>query len=396
MFNLNNISPQNFSWLYDLSTPKWNLVLSGLHLTTAIFIFFQWYLPDFWEVHSDVKINVFEHQYDLNNNIVRETGVVPVFLLIWIFEFITSLFHFFYFLTGRLSGNFRYLEYSLSAPIMIVILALLLGLQEIFILVLLAFLTHITMVFGYIQDLKAPDKNIFYLAIIYDILAFALYVTYLALNKFDFSLQFVANFCFLRVQVDNSTNGMNFDVVVEQQDSQIALTVVLLVAASIFTAAVFFNVQLLKYVAISMFAFVALAASGVVEAYFLSLFLTTIITIGVLYSIKDWDPQYQTLSKVEVYKPYLLGFIPFLATWAVLLTYYAVSVIINDAKPPWFVHVVVIFEFVLFSSFVLPQYFFGGDDQQNEKDGLFNLLSLTSKLLLSWLLYGGIKGASAS
>lgn len=76
-----------------------------------------------------------------------------IFQFLACFSFITSFFHFIYFsLDGNHAPYLRFIEYSITAPIMSVVIGILTGINNIFTLIALAGLTMATMLFGFIQE----------------------------------------------------------------------------------------------------------------------------------------------------------------------------------------------------------------------------------------------------
>jgi len=105
------------------------------------------------------------------------------------------------------------------------------------------------------------------------------------------------------------------------------------------------------------------------------------------------------------------GYVPYMIMWTILMIAFGVAVNDSDENVPAFVWVIVLFEFFLFSAFGLVQFTFEvlpaitpkskkhrpvskqeAWETLRKTDGWYNLLSLTSKLLLAWLAFGGIQG----
>lgn len=99
--------------------------------------------------------------------------------------------------------------------------------------------------------------------------------------------------------------------------------------------------------------------------------------------------------------PWLLGFIPFIFAIVTILWGYVQVVLDSDGGVPEFVHAIVGTQVILFSSFgfvqmyyvTLPSY--SGYKNLDEKiirrmDGVYHILSLSAKMLLTWLAIGGI------
>jgi hypothetical protein len=77
---------------------------------------------------------------------------MPIYILIGVFSLITVIAHLIYSFRQNLSVTFRWIEYSLSASIMMVIINLLCGVQDFYTLILVFGAMHITMPFGYLAD----------------------------------------------------------------------------------------------------------------------------------------------------------------------------------------------------------------------------------------------------
>lgn len=94
-------------------------------------------------------------------------------------------------------------------------------------------------------------------------------------------------------------------------------------------------------------------------------------------------------------KPFWLGCIPYLFAW-VIISWSFFAEINHDV--PHFVIAIFFIEFFMFSCFALVQYIYVvreermlTDEEVLTMDGWYNLLSLTSKLLLVWICFGGIE-----
>lgn len=94
------------------------------------------------------------------------------------------------------------------------------------------------------------------------------------------------------------------------------------------------------------------------------------------------------------YFPFIFGCIPYLSAWLIVLKNFSLNTDI-----PIFVIVIIFIEFVLFSSFAYVQlYYVVFPTNINSEtfdiltyNGAYNFLSITSKLLLAWIAYGGIR-----
>lgn len=103
-----------------------------------------------------------------------------------------------------------------------------------------------------------------------------------------------------------------------------------------------------------------------------------------------------TLS--HIIRPYYLGYVPYLAAWTVITWQFIRVAIVND-QLPGFVIGVFATQIFLFSCFGFVQWWYvvlqGKVTNQLEMEGAYNLLSLTSKMLLVWLCAGGIIAQSS-
>ena len=96
---------------------------------------------------------------------IERVGRIPLQWLLLTFAVITSVFHFMNakMKTGLLgTGNpLRWLEYSMSAPIMLVIIAALAGVRTVDTLVVMAFATCVTMYFGHLVETSGSTTSKF-------------------------------------------------------------------------------------------------------------------------------------------------------------------------------------------------------------------------------------------
>jgi hypothetical protein len=165
-----------------------------------------------------------------------------------------------------------------------------------------------------------------------------------------------------------------------------------------------FNYRYFEYAITAPLMIVVISALfGLREIYSLiSMFSLTHITMlfGVLQSW--WGAQGSVAA-------HFFGWIPFLVSWAILLSYF--GIVTSNNSVPNFVWAVVFIQFAIFGSFGFVQFYWsvwphlfkgrGGyntlenEDYVNSKkaeDGMNNVLSLTSKLLLAGILYGNFYG----
>lgn len=126
------------------------------HFTSAIVLFsyaasepevgeVQIYISDYTRVNNTYKYTMERHSRP------------NLFYLIASFSVITAAFHFMYFSEIYLydnieTQNYRMIEYSITASIMISIISILVGIREVYTLISLSILICSTMLFGYIQE----------------------------------------------------------------------------------------------------------------------------------------------------------------------------------------------------------------------------------------------------
>lgn len=81
-----------------------------------------------------------------------------VFIMLSVFSFVTACFHTYYFLNSNNDGDYsydgalRYIEYSITASIMFMVIAILSGVVDFYTLLAIFFLSVSTMMFGYIEE----------------------------------------------------------------------------------------------------------------------------------------------------------------------------------------------------------------------------------------------------
>lgn len=85
---------------------------------------------------------------------------VSLFLLLSLFSFITTIAHILYYIYNErlLSLEFRWIEYAISAPLMLVIITLLTGIKDFYTLLTIFGLTSTTMTFGMYGDFYYMSK----------------------------------------------------------------------------------------------------------------------------------------------------------------------------------------------------------------------------------------------
>jgi len=90
-------------------------------------------------------------------------------------------------------------------------------------------------------------------------------------------------------------------------------------------------------------------------------------------------------------RPHYLGYVPYVAAW-VILSWQFIRVAIGNEDIPDFVIAIFVGEVLLFSCFGYVQFHYMDAPNKLEMEGAYNLLSLTSKMLLVWLCVGGVMG----
>lgn len=419
------------------SSSTFNAICGMLHFGSGIFILIEDRLSPFIEVSSEVQIQRFALNVDPGAKPwsleLVDAGSVRVFLLIASFLLITGCVHFFYaWRQLRYQDTpgvwFRYIEYSVTASIMTVIIALLLGIREVYLLVLLAVLTSITMIYGSIQDrLAIPidewavNPAVF---IAYPLWAFLmvfgvfLLTAMLEIWENDLVDHFLvvhlrSPMSYLSVEVVDADWTLKINTFAENVDIiyPIVMAVVVTVGYRVYNWVTGnYGMWLSEFVIVGSHVwFIFLVLAGITDVYFLTLLISLLPTTGTFVYI------YRKLRDDGVsaewpVSPHFLGYVPYCAVWAVLLTYYAISIRENDENPPWYVNVIVFAEFALFSSFALVQYYYVvwplwrsgssqyeplDDDNITKMDGAYNILSVVAKLLLCWVTFGGIAGQAA-
>ena len=394
------------------SSRKFNYLCWALHWSSAAYLTYELTSPTTPRIPVD--------RLSLNGEfapVLVEAMSVPIYSLLVSFMTFTGAVHLLYALKfdAGLSFKYRFVEYAVSAPIMVCIIALLLGIREVYSLTMLAALTSITMAYGVLQEYVGEEWKFlfpFFLVPSAALVVFACVFLATVGKQPDRMMMY-----YTRVLVTNNnvTQGgpspMEWTVVLEElfEVNPLVIGVVALVTIVFFRA---WNLYSRKFsVGIgevtllgSLLTFTVVMLTGLREAYFVTMAVLTFPTAVTLFyidkQIRDGD------NSVWVVSPHVMGFVPYAATWGVILGYYGVSVAKNEGKPPWFVNVIVIVEFFMFSSFALVQYWYLVLPQRNsgssgqyrtldkvnvrDMDGAYNVLSIVSKLFLCWLLVGGI------
>lgn len=115
---------------------------------------------------------------------------------------------------------------------------------------------------------------------------------------------------------------------------------------------------------------------------------STVMLIGYIQELFD-SSRYPTSTRLS---PHLIGWIPYIAVWIVIFITFGTSVSYSPSKPPEFVYAIVFTLFALFTTFGLNQslYIFGAIESYETSETIYVILSLVSKLTLSWMLFQGM------
>ena len=441
-FRLNSDDELNVQPLKWASSSTFNALCGMLHLGSGAFILIEDRLASFIDISSAVKVN--RVALDVRSDalpwslVLKDAGEIRVFLLIASFLLITGCVHFFYAWRQLKYGDtpgfwFRYIEYSVTAPIMIVIIAILLGIREVYLLVLMALLTSITMIYGSIQDRLAkpieewavnPAVFILYpffsFLIVFLMFFFSAFMEIWDNNLVDhfLKLHLRAPLVYARVVVEGEDDSpMVWYMQLKQWTASADMIYPLIAAVLITVLFRVYNFRTGDYgfwlsetiIVLSLWSLIVLFLAGISEVYFLTLMISLVPTTGTFYYIYR-KLRNEGSSADWPISPHAMGYIPYGAVWAVILSYYAISVRDNDGPPPWYVNAIVFGELLLFTCFAFVQYYYVvwpqwrsgsnqyetiDEDNQTRMDGAYNILSLGSKLLLCWLCFGGIAGQQA-
>lgn len=113
---------------------------------------------------------------------VEQVTTWNIVFMLATFELLTSLTHFTYFFdqyynekTESLGVQYRYIEYSITAPIMMIVISMLIGIRDVYTLVLLAGLINATMLFGFAQSRRNHNHDAHYLGWVPYIIGWAVF-----------------------------------------------------------------------------------------------------------------------------------------------------------------------------------------------------------------------------
>lgn len=438
-FRLNSDDELKVQPLKWASSYTFNVLCGMLHIGSGTFILIEDRLAPFIDISSSVTIE--RVALDVRPGavpwslVLKNAGEIRVFALIASFLLITGVVHFFYawrqFKYEDTPGFwFRYIEYAVTAPIMTVIIAILLGVREVYLLVLMALLTSITMIYGSIQDrLATPVQEwtvnpvVFIMYPLFSFLVvFLMFFISALVEVWDNNLvdEFLvlhlrAPLVYAHVVVEGeSSSPMVWFLQLKRWTDSADMIYPVILAVSITFLFRMYNFRTGDYgfwlsesvVVLSLWALVVLFLAGISEIYFLTLMVSLVPTTGSFYYIYRKLTEEGTSAEWPV-SPHVMGYVPYGAVWSVILSFYAISVRDNEGSPPWYVNVIVFVELLLFSCFAFVQYYYViwpqwrsgsnqyeiiDDDSKTRMDGVYNILSLVSKLLLCWLTFGGIAG----
>lgn len=101
----------------------------------------------------------------------------------------------------------------------------------------------------------------------------------------------------------------------------------------------------------------------------------------------------KTVNLSLTLRPYYLGYVPYITAWIPIIWQFIRVALVNEELPD-FVIAVFATQIALFTCFGVVQYLYVVRPREIteplEMEGLYNLLSLTSKMLLIWLCAGGL------
>lgn len=99
----------------------------------------------------------------------------------------------------------------------------------------------------------------------------------------------------------------------------------------------------------------------------------------------------KTINNSDIIRPHYLGYIPYITAWVPIIWHF-IRVVQANVTIPDFVIAIFVVEILLFSCFGFVQWYYivKRNVDMLSMEGMYNLLSLTSKILLVWLCAGGI------
>lgn len=103
-------------------------------------------------------VQIYIQSLDRENMMPEKFHEWSIFLMLSVFSFVTACFHAYYFFNSNNDGDYsydgalRYIEYSITASIMFMVIAILSGIVDLYTLIAIFFLSMSTMMFGYIEE----------------------------------------------------------------------------------------------------------------------------------------------------------------------------------------------------------------------------------------------------
>lgn len=418
------------------STAPFNVFCSVLHIATAVFILMEDSQKNF--VNSDVDVDLVRLAWSKNGVILVNAGSISVFLLLGIFSMFTGITHAFYayrqikYSNEKLSPGiwFRYIEYSISAPIMIIVIALLFGIREIYFLVCIALLCSATMPFGYIQDNVNRDIKEWIVTpghiALYPLFGVFVVITTFITTAVREGSQDGTISDFIRWDLNVPVKHLSLQVVNNTVDgwvntlepsSSVNTVIIMGIIGILFVCFRLHNFvennnsfwRLEYTLNATLFAVLKALLCGITEAYVVTLIAGLMLTSAVYVHV---NKKFKEGGKNWVLSPHLWGWVPYLFQWGNMLVYFFVVTRDDDNKPPDFVYAIVFGEMLLFSSFAFVQIWYVLIPSYNQKtggyirlyqnssiiksmDGAYNILSLVAKLFLVYVTFGGIVGQNS-
>lgn len=153
------------------------------------------------------------------------------------------------------------------------------------------------------------------------------------------------------------------------------------------------EVRMYEYSLSASFMFVVIARLTLIKEIYTLVCLFTLMTctmfFGKLEEIARNGNTFEYMAQAHV-----MGFAPFLVAWSIVLYQFFFEVDVENI--PTFVYVIVFSQFFLFLAFGFVQYYYAvrykmRNDVVENMNGAYNLLSITSKVLLIWTTFGGIR-----
>jgi len=143
--------------MIDFFSKRWfQGICSSVHIVSAITLFIAF--ADESIVGTTGHFKIYMQTTHQNNMTPVEVGDLSLFLLLGMFSLVTSMFHVYYYFNSNDMGDYsydgaiRFLEYSVTASIMFISIAILVGIVDLYTLIAIFFLSVSTMLFGYTEE----------------------------------------------------------------------------------------------------------------------------------------------------------------------------------------------------------------------------------------------------